>query len=151
MFVIVCIRSTSWLVHTRSLQTGRIKCVESGRPVISTTVFADCGRLAKCVFYPFKRILLVHWNIGSDFHGQVFCVFVIDWALYFFSLSLHLFCSASVCLAHTATDTILRTTVISCIFATYSTNNSGQYHFTYQHLTSMHLYTVNSTGWGHSF
>lgn len=46
--------------ETRSLQTGCNKCVKSGRPVILTTVFADCGRLAKCVFIHFKRFLLVH-------------------------------------------------------------------------------------------
>lgn len=65
----------------RSLQTGCNKCVKSGRPVILTTVFADCGRLAKCVFIHLKEFLLVHWNIGSDyvfffffFMDRCFCV-----------------------------------------------------------------------------
>lgn len=52
--------------ETRRLQTGCNKCVKSGRPVILTTVFTDCGRLAKCVFIHLKEFLLVHWNIGSD-------------------------------------------------------------------------------------
>lgn len=47
------------LKRNRSLQTGCNKCVKSGRPVILTTVFADCGRLAKCVFIHLK-FLLVH-------------------------------------------------------------------------------------------
>lgn len=33
---------------SRELQTGRVRCVKSGRPVILTTTFADCGRFSKC-------------------------------------------------------------------------------------------------------
>ena len=43
------------------------------RPVSLTTVCADCGRLA-VVFLSFIKslFLLVHWNVGSDFPGQMF-------------------------------------------------------------------------------
>lgn len=49
LWLCVCVhtRSTSWLVHNRSLQTGCLYLwSKSGRPVSLTTVFADCGRLA---------------------------------------------------------------------------------------------------------
>lgn len=145
-------RSASFIKKTRSLQTGCNKCVKSGRPVILTTVFADCGRLAKCVFSHLKEFLLVHWNIGSDY---VFFVFF-PWTSVFVccdrmgALSTLLFRSASVRFSHN------RTTDISFSFLSLGrpTTLDSSFHiatpcihsFMYRHLNRMGsfflMYTV---------
>lgn len=63
-------------------QTGCVKCVKSGRPVILTTVFADCGRFSKCVFIHLREYFWCTEILVQIFKDTCFCVFVIDWALF---------------------------------------------------------------------
>lgn len=93
----------------RGSQTGCIKCVKSGRPVILTTVFADCGRFSKCVFIHLREYFWCTEILVQIFKDTCFCVFVIDWALFPLNRSVSVRFG-------TDTPSHTRTTVISRLF-----------------------------------
>jgi len=120
---------------------------KSGRPVSLTTVFADCGRLAGV--FLFKKNSSGALKCWFRFSWTNVCVFVTDWALFPLNCSVgrHVFGTT----AHGHPRHNSYNGHFMSIFKILGLLLTISLSFYIPTSASVHLYTVNSLGWDHSF